>query len=274
MRSNVASPAVAVTSILLLKLLATPTIIGLASLAGRRWGAGVSGWIAGIPLTSGPVVLYFALEQGSEFAAGAATGTLVGLIGAVAFCAAYGRLAIRFSWPLALSGSLLVFAGLSFVTQAFAVGPLVALALVAASLLLAIRALPEPARLQRSREWPPWDIPLRMVLATMLVVTLTGLSPVLGSRLSGQLAPVPIYAGLMAVFAHRTEGAGAAVHVMRGVLLAAFGFALFFCCLALMLPAAPLLIAFGVATVICAAAQSTALFVVSRPRTAACDHEF
>jgi hypothetical protein len=264
MRSNVASPAVAVTPILLLKLLATPTIIALASLAGRRWGPGVSGWIAGIPLTSGPLALYFALEQGTGFAARAAIGTLVGLLGVAAFCAAYGRLAGCFAWPVALGASLGVFAGLSFVTHALDVVPLVALTVVVASLVLAIRLLPEPAIQERSWRWPPWDIPLRMVLATVLVITLTGLSPILGSRWSGQLSPVPIYAGLMAVFAHRNEGAAAAVEVVRGVLLGAFGFALFFCCLALMLPVVALAVAFGAATVICITAQSTALFVVSR----------
>ena len=43
---------------LLFKLLLTPVIIGLVSLAGRRWGPAVSGWLVGLPLTSAPVVLF------------------------------------------------------------------------------------------------------------------------------------------------------------------------------------------------------------------------
>ncbi|HLI06681.1 MAG TPA: hypothetical protein VKV40_08945 [Ktedonobacteraceae bacterium] len=31
------------------KLLLTPLLIGLVSLAGRRWGPAVSGWIVGLP---------------------------------------------------------------------------------------------------------------------------------------------------------------------------------------------------------------------------------
>src|SRR5438132_8692826 len=55
---------------LLLKLIVTPLLIGAASLAGRRWGETLSGWFIGLPLTSGPVCWFLALEQGTGFAAG------------------------------------------------------------------------------------------------------------------------------------------------------------------------------------------------------------
>ena len=53
--------------------------------SGRRWGPAVGGWLAGLPLTSGPVSLILALEQGPEFTARAALGTLFGLISLAAF---------------------------------------------------------------------------------------------------------------------------------------------------------------------------------------------
>ena len=40
-----------------LKLVLTPTLIGAASLAGRRWGPAVSGWLVGFPFTSAPIAL-------------------------------------------------------------------------------------------------------------------------------------------------------------------------------------------------------------------------
>ena len=43
-----------------LKLVLTPLLIGMASVAGRRWGPVVSGWLIGLPLTSAPVVLFLA----------------------------------------------------------------------------------------------------------------------------------------------------------------------------------------------------------------------
>ena len=49
--------------ILILKLVATPLLIGMASLAGRRWGETISGWFIGLPLTSGPVCWFPELKR-------------------------------------------------------------------------------------------------------------------------------------------------------------------------------------------------------------------
>ena len=73
-------------SLLLLKLVATPALVGLAGWASRRWGPAVGGWFAGVPITSGPISLFLALQYGPEFAAGAALGTLW----AMSASAAYG----------------------------------------------------------------------------------------------------------------------------------------------------------------------------------------
>src|SRR5579864_924704 len=81
-----------------LKLLLSPALIGVVSLAGRRWGPSVSGWLIGLPLTSGPVVFLLALDQGTTFAARAAQGTLLGLISVVSFCLAYCWCSFRLNW--------------------------------------------------------------------------------------------------------------------------------------------------------------------------------
>ena len=121
---------------MVLKALLAPLLILLATLAGRRWGPGVGGWLAGLPLTSGPVSLILALEQGPEFAARAALGTLFGLVALAAFALAYGVAAPRTGWP----GCLVV---------AFGAFALTTLALRGATLPLGLVAL--PARLLRWR---------------------------------------------------------------------------------------------------------------------------
>src|SRR5712692_1697596 len=55
--------------IFILKLVVTPVLIAAATLVARRWGPGVGGWLAGFPLTSAPVSVFLALEQGPDFAA-------------------------------------------------------------------------------------------------------------------------------------------------------------------------------------------------------------
>src|SRR6266536_4576434 len=107
----------AAVDILILKLVATPLLILFASLAGRRWGESVSGWFVGLPLTSGPVVFFLALEEGSGFAAGAATGCLAGAAAEADFCLAYAAAARHAGWPLAL-----VAGTAGFVVAAFVLG--------------------------------------------------------------------------------------------------------------------------------------------------------
>src|SRR5947209_19554358 len=86
-------------TLLLAKLLLTPLLIAAVTLAGRRWGPAVGGAIAGLPLTSGPVSVFLALDQGSAFAATAAAGTLLGLLSQAAFCLVYGWIGRWAGWP-------------------------------------------------------------------------------------------------------------------------------------------------------------------------------
>ncbi len=57
------------TALLLLKLALVPFAVWLASLAARRWGHAVSGYLGGLPLIGGPITLYLALDHGPDFAA-------------------------------------------------------------------------------------------------------------------------------------------------------------------------------------------------------------
>lgn len=236
---------------LTLKLLLTPALIGAASLAGRRWGPTVSGWMVGLPLTSGPIAFFLALNHGLAFARTAAVATLVGAISQALFCLAYGRLAPRFGWPFTLACSVLAFAGataaLHYVTGRLL--PLFVMVLVV--LMVALALMPGrsgiPAR--AAAALPPWDIPLRMAVATAFVVALTGLAPTLGPRLTGLLAPFPLYAATLAVFAHRLEGARSAAGVLKGLLLGLFAFAGFFVVLAALIEQAGIAAAFGGALV-------------------------
>ncbi|MFI5262847.1 MAG: hypothetical protein ACHQZR_09870, partial [Candidatus Limnocylindrales bacterium] len=61
-------------TILVLKLGLTPILIAGASLAARRWGPSMGGWIVALPLTSGPVLVFLAVDHGLPFAASASVG--------------------------------------------------------------------------------------------------------------------------------------------------------------------------------------------------------
>ena len=214
------------TDTLVLKLTLTPVLIAAASLAGRRWGQAVGGWLVGLPLTSGPVAFFLALDRGAGFAAAVGLGALAGALAEAAFCVAYGWSARR-GWPVALGAASAAFALVALGLQRVA-WPLPVLAGVAVVTLLAALRL-VPARVGTAVSVPPprWDLPARMVVTTALVVALTELAPVLGPHLSGVLAAFPVYAAILTVFAHRA-GPAPAVEVLRGLLLGLFSFAGFF----------------------------------------------
>jgi hypothetical protein len=248
---------------LLLKLVLTPLLIAGASLAGRRWGQAIGGWLVGLPLTSGPVAFFLALDHGVGFAAAAAVGSLAGALAEVAFCLAYGWSAPR-GWPLALTAACVAFALVAGALQRLSPGILVLAAVVVVTLAAALRAMPRRAAGARAPAPPPWDIPVRMLVTTALVMGLTEIAPVLGPRLSGVLATFPLYATVLTVFAHRT-GVAPAVQVLRGLLLGLFSFAGFFLVLGALIERLGVIGGFAAATAAALAIQAASLGLVLAP---------
>jgi hypothetical protein len=249
-------------STLLLKLIVTPALIGLVSLAGRRWGPSISGWLVGLPLTSGPIVLFLALDQGAAFAARASLGILIGGASVALFCLAYSWLASWLPWWLTLLTSWGVFMAVTWLLQLVTVPLLPAFLGVFAILLLVLRLLPARKGSFPSTTLPWWDIPTRMLIATAFVLLLTGLAPVLGPQLSGLLAPFPIYTTILAVFAHYFQGASAASHLLRGVVLGLFAFVGFFLVVAALIPQAGIPDTFLSATALTLTVQGISLLLL------------
>jgi hypothetical protein len=214
--------------ILVLKLLVTPLLIAAATLVARRWGPGVGGWLAGFPLTSAPVSVFLALEQGPDFAARAAVGTLLGLTALAVFCLVYGRAARHVGWAASAAAGLGAF-GACLAALGTVAAPLpAAFALVCVTLGLVAALLPATTTDRGNVKPPAWDLPLRMVVATTVVLLLTAAARHLGPIVSGLLTPVPVFLLVLAVFAQRSQGPDASVLVLRGGVMGSFAFAVFF----------------------------------------------
>ena len=213
---------------LVFKLLLTPLFIGLIGLADRRWGAKVGGWLVGLPLTSAPVILFITLELGTTFASHMAVGILMGLISQAVFCVTYAWLSFRVNWLLSwFIGWGAFFAATLAFEQISVPLPLVFISVIS-SLFLVLFLWPISGGRGVSAQAPAWATLGRMVMATSFVLLLTSTASLLGPHLSGLLSPLPIFATVFAVFAHKLQGGGPARQVLHGVVVSSFACAVFF----------------------------------------------
>jgi hypothetical protein len=252
--------------LLALKLLLTPAIVVGTTMTGRRFGSAVSGWLVALPLMSGPLTAFFAVEHGRGFAARASVGSLEGTLAEAAFCLGWAVTARTRSWPYALTAASAGFAAVGLAAELLPLDervplPLAPLALAALlSLGIAFRLLPRlPSVSSRERLVPRWDLPTRAATATLILLLLTGFAEVLGARLSGLLAVYPLYSAVLAGFAQQREGAAAAVAVLRGLLLGLTSFVVFYVTLAVALPRATIVSAFATATLATLAVHAAVL---------------
>src|SRR5215470_9386975 len=96
-------------TVLLFKLFTTPTLIVIATLVSRRFGQATGGWLVGLPLTSGPIAIFLAIDHGPRFAQLAAAGSLEGTVAQAFFATTYARLARDRHWPICLLGASAAF---------------------------------------------------------------------------------------------------------------------------------------------------------------------
>lgn len=234
--------------VLAVKLLLVPLLIWGITLAGRRWGPTVGGWLSAFPILSAPILFIIAVQHGTAFAASAASSTLTAVIGNLAFGLGYAWGAARFSWGLSLlagyAGYFAVVACLYWWTPPL----LMAVPLVLGVLLIAPRLYPmSDVGPQAAPTRPANDMLWRMGSGVLLVLLVTQFSSALGPQLSGALAMFPMMAPVLAVFSHRHSGVAYATRLLRGMVLGYYSFSVFCIALVLALPATSLGIAFLIA---------------------------
>ena len=215
-------------TVLLFKLIVTPLFIGMVTLAGRRWGPAVSGLLMGLPLTSGPISVFLALQYGPAFASRAAVGNLAGQVSVCVFCLTYGLAAVKLPWTFCAPAALLAFLGSTAALNRASWTLFSASLLLLAAIAAVHRLLPRrPFRAALALP-PRWDLPARMVVATAFVLALTAAARTLGPQLSGLIAPFPVFGVVLAAFTQHRQGPTAAARLLRGNVLGSLAFIAFF----------------------------------------------
>ena len=218
----------------LLRLALVPAAIWLATLAARRWGHTVSGYLGGMPLIGGPITLFIAIDHGAAFASRSATFTLAAILGQGAHLLAFSHAARSGArWPVALAAGWGAFVVAALASAWLEPGPFAALALAAAGLAAAWLFLPRPREAATPAHIPPAELRLRLVAAFLLAAAILWAAAAFGPVASGILLSVPVTGSIMPPFTLALYGADSVARLTRGFVVGLTGFATFFLVVAL-----------------------------------------
>ncbi|MBD2756788.1 hypothetical protein [Spirosoma validum] len=214
-------------NLLFIKLTLIPGVIALVTLVARKWGNKIGGLIGSMPWTAGPILLFFILEQGKPFAIESIQGVMTGILALIIFCLSYSTLSKKLTWLPTLLLSYSLYAVAAVVINSLQLNLYVSYMLVIAFTLLALRFFPLPTSQAIIARRIPFDIPIRMGVATVFVLIITGLASILGPKWSGILTPFPIMTSVLAIFSHTQQGSNATITTLRGLVMGLLGFTTF-----------------------------------------------
>lgn len=233
--------------LLLLKLLLVPALVLLITLAGRRWGPSVAGWVAGFPVVAGPTLLFIALDQGYPFAAAAAHASLIAVLANVGFLLTYAWMALRAPWYWAASAGVAVFGLAAWTLNQLQAPPWLALLTTVVGIVIASRAFPQVAFRLTARPPSAWELPVRCASAGALSLAVMQLAEQLGPTTSGLMTVFPVLGMVFGVFSQHVWGGAGAARMLAGMVQGLHSFTVFCFVLTIGLAWAGTLWAFGAA---------------------------
>jgi hypothetical protein len=229
----------------------------------------IGGWLASMPVSGGPILLFYALEQGTPFAAQAAHFSVISVLGVASYCVVYGWVARRFRWWICLACAWVTFFLTVWLLRGLPIALLPAVGVTLLGLIVGRRLLPGIRAQAAPRPPPRWDLPLRLVAALTLVLSLTYLATWLGPTWSGLFTAFPVASAVVGAFSHAQQGPDAAIGFFRGMLGGMHGFCLFCAVLAITLVPYGTLAGFLLAIAAQLMVQGLGLWMMRRAKSAA-----
>ena len=249
---------------LALKLLLVPALLAAISMAGKRWGPGVAGWLAGFPSLTGPILFFLAIERGPEFTVQAAVLSLSAVFPAIAFGVTYAWVCTRLRWQ----GSLVcAFSAWSAAVLLLAQLPLTAWGSLAISLLAlfaAPRLFPRAQAPWGSRPLPAYELLLRMAAGAAMVLAVTAAAEGLGTTWTGLFSAFPVMSTVLAVFSQRANGPGFVVALLRAMIGGFYAYIAYCLAVSLLLESCGLAVTYTTAVVAAITVQGAAKLIMMR----------
>jgi len=254
--------------LLALKLALVPGFLAALTMAGRVWGPSVAGWLAGLPVVAGPIVLLLALERGPVFAAQASAASIAAIAASEAFNFAYAWTCRVSRWPVALLAGLAAWALAAVLLVHLPASLAWSLGAACVAVAISQAGMPRVEGVVAARRIGAMDLSMRMLAGALLTLAVTTLPASMGAAWSGVLSVFPLLGIVLAVSAQRAHGANFVALLMRGMVIGRASFAAFFFVVAWMVPRLDALLAFAcgaVASVIVQAATKRLIAMTRKP---------
>jgi hypothetical protein len=234
---------------------------------GRRFGVRIAGVVAGLPAIGGPILLVVTIDEGHRFAAQAAVGTMLGVVGVALYVVVYAALA-RFGWPVALAGGWAAFGASIPLLRVVHVSAPVAFAIATSACVAAAAILPRHPPSGLTQLPPRFDLPFRAVAAVVPILVVTAAARTLGPHVTGVLATFPVISPVLTVFTHAQRGAQEAVRLLRGFVIGFLSYGLFAFVVAMTIARTTTAASFAAALAAALAAQVVLVLLSLRQSTA------
>lgn len=203
------------TGLALTKILISVLMVVLLSEVAKRVNASLAGILVGLPLGAGLSVYFIAYEQGVDFLIPAIPWGIAGLSAAQLFCLAYVKLGLASKQSPLVAIVLSSLGGMAVFLGAGAIIRLLDLSLVLAVLAFAVLTFMNIRLVQSFPEPPPaapkqtlgfGSLLIRGIITGCLILVITAVAPLLGSRWAGVLSAFPSTLYAMVVLLHYDRG--------------------------------------------------------------------
>jgi hypothetical protein len=205
-------------------------IVVAASRATERAGPFVGGMIATLPVSTGPVYVFLAIDHGAQFVSESARMSVASTAAIVAFVAVHAHAAQRFGTLRSLGLATLAWLAVALLLQLrdwhFAEVCVLFVAAFGAAIfgLRRYAEVTESPRIPRAR----YDLALRALLVALVVLATTAAAQTLGPAATGVVATYPVvFTSLILILQPRCGGPFTAAMLVNGLKgLLGFGVAL------------------------------------------------
>ncbi|CAN7256009.1 hypothetical protein LJR255_001091 [Pararhizobium sp. LjRoot255] len=254
---------------LLLKLTLVPAFLLAVSLAGKKWGPAIAGWLSALPVVAGPILYLLVLEHGPRFGSEAATLSVYAIAASEAYNFAYAWTCRSKGWVVSVIVALTVWCSAAFGLTMLPVSAPLALVCALAAVLFSQAFLPRSRCVATAKALGRGDILSRMLAGAALTVAVTSLASAAGSSWSGLLAVFPLLGIVLSASSHRAAGPEFVISLLRGMALGRFAFAAFCLVLVVWLPRGDANLVFAGAAVVSLTVHGLSKKLLNRGRITA-----